>query len=88
MNTEIFCQILNALEWLIYTLSHLLRKLFISYIYESKFQKILIHLAKDLAMFYLQILFGVLNLKGTCRFHLDLKFFYFQRSLSYLVVLK
>lgn len=72
----------------LYFISFIKKIAYYSYIYESKFQKILIHLAKDLAMFYLQILFGVLNLKGTCRFHLDLKFFYFQRSLSYLVVLK
>lgn len=72
----------------LYFISFIKKIVYYSYIYESKFQKILIHLAKDLAMFYLQILFGVLNLKGTCRFHLDLRFFYFQRSLSYLVVLK
>lgn len=72
----------------LYFISFIKKIVYYSYIYESKFQKILIHLAKDLAMFYLQILFGVLNLKGNCRFHLDLRFFYFERSLSYLVVLK
>ena len=89
-----YCDILSDVECFgmisLYFILFIKTIVYYSYIYDFQFQKILIHLAKDYVMFYLQILFRVLNLEGTSRrLHLDpSNVFYAQKSLSYFVVLK